>query len=208
MSFHLWLSLFSICLLGAMSPGPSLATVTKHTLAGGRLNGVAAAWAHSLGIGFYAFISVIGLAVVLHKSEALFVTISLLGACYLAYLGWQSLTSKGGIAQTLQSGERVSVRQSAKEGLLISLLNPKIALFFIALFSQFVAVGESHSAKAIVVLTPLLVDGLWYTLITFVLSSSFLLDSLRKNGKRIDQVSGVILLALALRVVWQNVGYF
>ncbi|OBT13515.1 lysine transporter LysE [Vibrio sp. UCD-FRSSP16_10] len=208
MSFHLWLSLFAICLLGAMSPGPSLATVSKHTLAGGRLNGLAAAWAHSIGIGFYAFITVIGLAVVLHKSELLFVTISLAGASYLGYLGWKSLTSKGGIASTLEAGEAVSIATSAKEGLLISLLNPKIALFFIALFSQYVAVGNSISAKATVVITPLLVDGLWYTFITLILSSSMLFERLKKNGRIIDKLSGVILIALALRVVWQNVGYF
>ncbi|GAD79226.1 LysE family translocator [Vibrio ezurae] len=208
MSLHLWFSLFVICLLGAMSPGPSLATVSKHTLAGGRLNGLAAAWAHSFGIAFYAFITVIGLAVVLHKSEALFVSISLLGAAYLAYLGWKSLTSNGGIASTLEAGKAVSVKESAKEGLLISLLNPKIALFFIALFSQFVAVGNSVGAKAIVVATPMLVDGLWYTFITLVLSSPLLFERLKAKGKLIDQLSGIVLIALACRVVWQNVGYF
>ncbi|MFC0173700.1 LysE family translocator [Vibrio comitans] len=207
MSLELWLSLFVICLLGAMSPGPSLATVTKHTLAGGRLNGLAAAWAHSIGIGFYAFITVIGLAVVLHKSEALFVTISLCGAAYLAYLGYKSLTATDGIASTLEKGEAVSIKQSAKEGLLISLLSPKIALFFIALFSQFVAVGESTGAKATVVITPLIVDGLWYTFITLVLSSPIFLERLRNKGKLIDQISGVVLIGLAVRVVWQNVGY-
>jgi threonine/homoserine/homoserine lactone efflux protein len=208
MSFDVWLSLFAICLLGAMSPGPSLAMVTKHTLAGGRLNGLATAWAHAIGIGFYAFITVIGLAVVLHKSEGLFVAISLVGASYLGYLGWLSLNSKGGIAEKLKSGEAVSVWVSAKEGILISLLSPKIALFFIALFSQFVATGHGVSGKAIVVATPLIVDGLWYTLITFLLSSPLLLERLKSRGRLIDQISGVVLIALALRVVWNNVGYF
>ncbi|CAM3955598.1 LysE family translocator [Vibrio neonatus] len=208
MSLHLWLSLFLICLLGAMSPGPSLATVSKHTLAGGRLNGIAAAWAHSCGIAFYAFITVIGLAVVLHKSELLFVSISLLGAAYLAYLGWKSLTSNGGIASTLEAGKPMSVKASAKEGLLISLLNPKIALFFIALFSQFVAEGNSLGSKAIVVMTPMLVDGLWYTFIALILSSPMLFERLKARGKLIDQLSGIVLIALACRVVWQNVGYF
>ncbi|GAD88720.1 MULTISPECIES: LysE family translocator [Vibrio] len=208
MSLHLWLSLFLICLLGAMSPGPSLATVSKHTLAGGRLNGIAAAWAHSCGIAFYAFITVIGLAVVLHKSELLFVSISLLGAAYLAYLGWKSLTSNGGIASTLEAGKPMSIKDSAKEGLLISLLNPKIALFFIALFSQFVAEGNSLGSKAVVVVTPMLVDGLWYTFIALILSSPMLFERLKAKGKLIDQLSGIVLIALACRVVWQNVGYF
>ena len=170
MTFTVWLSLFTICILGAMSPGPSLAMVAKHSLAGGRLNGLAAAWAHAIGIGIYAFITLIGLAVVLQQSPLLFKTISYAGAAYLAYLGYNALRSKGGVAARLESGEQTSIWQSAKEGFLISLLSPKIALFFIALFSQFVAVGDSVAAKGLIVLTPLSVQVLCYTRIPFLLS--------------------------------------
>lgn len=44
MTLTVWLSLFTVCLLGAMSPGPSLAIVAKHSLAGGRIHGLATAW--------------------------------------------------------------------------------------------------------------------------------------------------------------------
>lgn len=201
MTFTVWLSLFTICILGAMSPGPSLAMVAKHSLAGGRKNGLATAWAHAFGIGVYAFITLIGLAVVLHQSPLLFKTISYAGAFYLAYLGLNALRSKGGVAAKLESGESVSVWQSAREGLMISLLSPKIALFFIALFSQFVAVGNEFSSKALIVVTPFVVDGLWYTFITFLLSSPRLLDKLRARAVLIDRLSGVVLIVLALRVV-------
>ncbi|MDW1913468.1 LysE family translocator, partial [Vibrio sp. 707] len=145
MTLTVWLSLFTVCLLGAMSPGPSLAIVAKHALAGGRMNGLATAWAHAFGIGIYAFITLIGLAVVLQQSPMLFKTISLAGAAYLAYLGFNALRSKGGVAAKLESGEETTVLQSAREGFLISILSPKIALFFIALFSQFVALGNDLS---------------------------------------------------------------
>ncbi|MCV5856298.1 LysE family transporter, partial [Escherichia coli] len=83
------------------------------------------------GIGIYAFITLIGLAVVLQQSPMLFKTISLAGAAYLAYLGFNALRSKGGVAAKLESGEETTVLQSAREGFLISILSPKIALFFI-----------------------------------------------------------------------------
>lgn len=51
MTLTVWLSLFTICILGAMSPGPSLAMVAKHSLAGGRKNGFAAAWLMRSGLG-------------------------------------------------------------------------------------------------------------------------------------------------------------
>ncbi|MFB9215757.1 LysE family translocator [Vibrio sinaloensis] len=201
MTLTIWFSLFTICLLGAMSPGPSLAIVAKHSLAGGRINGLATAWAHAIGIGVYAFITLIGLAVVLQQSPLLFKAISYAGAGYLAYLGFNALRSKGGVAAKLESGEQTTVAQSAKEGLLISLLSPKIALFFIALFSQFVAVGDSVAAKGVIVATPLVVDGLWYTLITFLLSSPKVIDKIRARAQLIDQLSGAVLILLAIRVV-------
>ena len=202
MTLTIWISLFLVSLLGAMSPGPSLATVAKHTLSGKRINGIAAAWAHSIGIGIYAFVTVIGLAVVLQQSPMLFKGISYLGAAYLAYLGYGALRSTGGIAAKLESGKQVSIIESAKEGLLISLLNPKIALFFLALFSQFVAVGNDPLDKAIIVITPIIVDGLWYTIISCLLSAPKIVDKLRAQAKWIDRLSGVVLILLAVRVVF------
>ncbi|PMH44525.1 lysine transporter LysE [Vibrio sp. 10N.286.49.B3] len=202
MTFSIWLSLLAVCLLGAMSPGPSLAMVAKHTLAGGRANGLAAAWAHACGIGIYAFITIIGLAVVLQQSPMLFKGISIAGALYLAYLGYGALRSKGGVAAKLESGESVSIWQSAREGFLISLLSPKIAIFFIALFSQFVSAGNDILSQLLIVSTPWLVDGLWYTLITIMLSRPKILEKLRTKAKIIDQLSGVVLIALAIRVLW------
>ncbi|MGY3572332.1 LysE family translocator [Vibrio sp. SCSIO 43135] len=201
MTFTVWLSLFTICILGAMSPGPSLAVVAKHSLAGGRLNGLATAWAHALGIGIYAFITLIGLAVVLQQSPLLFKTISVAGAGYLAYLGFNALRSKGGVAAKLESGEKVSVWQSAREGFFISILSPKIALFFIALFSQFVALGNELSNQMIIVATPLITDGLWYTFITLILSNSKVIDKIRSKAVLIDRLSGLVLIGLAVRVV-------
>ncbi|MDW1501820.1 LysE family translocator, partial [Vibrio sp. YT-19(2023)] len=149
----------------------------------------------------YAFITLIGLAVVLQQSPMLFKTISLAGAAYLAYLGFNALRSKGGVAAKLESGEETTVLQSAREGFLISILSPKIALFFIALFSQFVALGNDLSNQMIIVATPFVVDGLWYTFITLVLSSSRVVDKIRSKAVLIDRLSGVVLMLLALRVV-------
>ena len=201
MTLPIWLSLFTVCLLGAMSPGPSLITVTKHSLAGRKANGLAAAWAHAFGIGVYAFISMVGLAVVFHQLPWLFQVISVAGGAYLAYLGFNALRSKGGIAAKLGAGQAVSVWQSAKEGLLISLLSPKIALFFAALFSPFVADVSSFDGKLLMVATPFVVDGSWYTLVTLLLTNAHILDSLRRHAVLIDRLSGVVLLALAAKIL-------
>ncbi|WP_416351535.1 LysE family translocator [Parashewanella curva] len=185
-----------------MSPGPSLAMVIRHTVSSSRLHGIVCAWAHSLGIGFYALITVLGLAIVLKHSPLLFNSIAVLGAIYLAWLGYKALHSKGGMNDKLAGGEQSSLTQAARDGLAISLFNPKILLFFLALFSQFVQDANAHTSQAIIVLTPLVVDGLWYTLIALVLSHSAILPKLRNNSAMIDKLSGIILIALALRVIF------
>lgn len=201
MSLSIWFSLFTICLLGAMSPGPSLAMVIKHSLAGSRANGLATSWAHATGIGLYALLSMLGLAVIFHQLPLLFLIISYAGAAYLAYLGFNALRSKGGIAAKLESGTRVSLFQSAKEGFLVSILSPKIALFFAALFSPFVAEVHQISGKMLMVATPWLVDGLWYTLIACLLSNARFLEKLRSQAMWIDRLSGLALIFLALYIL-------
>lgn len=201
MTLSIWFSLFLVCLLGAMSPGPSLAMVAKHSLAGGRINGLATAWAHAIGIGFYAMITITGLGVLLEQAPVVFKIITLLGAGYLAYLGWNALRSKGGVVEKLEKGQPTSAWQAAREGLMIALLSPKIMVFFTALFSQFVALADSLANHAVIVLTPLIVDGLWYTLITLLLSSAALLERVRSRAQLIDRLTGVVLIALAIRVV-------
>ncbi|OEF24271.1 LysE family translocator [Vibrio rumoiensis] len=202
MTLSIWLSLLLICLLGAMSPGPSLAMVAKHSLSGGRRHGLATAWAHAFGIGIYALFTILGLAIVLHQFPFIFKAITYAGAAYLAWLGFNAIQSKGGIAERLESGVSCSIFQAAKEGFLISILSPKIAIFFTALFSQFVAISAEASSKAILVFTPFIVDGLWYTLITFMLSSQVLLMKLRSHAHWIDRISGAVLILLAVRVIW------
>ncbi|QIR13736.1 LysE family translocator [Shewanella aestuarii] len=201
MSFSSWLGLLAICCLGAMSPGPSLTMVVRHTLGGSRLHGIVCAWAHSIGIGVYALVTLLGLAAVLKASPLLFNGIALVGALYLAWMGIQALGSKGGMQQKLQAGNKTSMWIAARDGIAISLFNPKILLFFLALFSQFVLAAETIEGKALIVMTPLVMDGLWYSLIAIILSHSAILPKLREKALWIDRLSGLVLIALAIRVI-------
>lgn len=67
MPFEHWLSLFAICLLGAMSPGPSLAVITGITLRAGAGPGYGAALAHGVGVGCYGLLTIAGLAVLIDQ---------------------------------------------------------------------------------------------------------------------------------------------
>ncbi|MDZ7851337.1 MAG: LysE family transporter [Halomonas sp.] len=200
MPLSLWLSLAAVCAMGAMSPGPSLALVLRHTLGGGRLPGVAAALAHALGVGFYALLTVWGLGALIVRFPMLFQAITWGGAAYLAWLGVKALRAgRGGALHA--SAMATSRRQAAREGMLVALGNPKLILFFIALLSQFVTPEMSLVAKALVVLTAMVIDGGWYVLVAVGLSHSRVLPWLQARAHWLNRITGVLLLALALRVV-------
>lgn len=202
MTFTAWLSLLMISLLGAISPGPSLAVVAKNTLGGNKINGILTAWSHALGIGVYAFLTLFGLAIILKENPTLFKIITYAGALYLSWLGFNALLSKGGVAAKLGTGQATGYLESMRNGLMISLLNPKIGLFFLALFSQFIHADVGTLGKAITILTPMCVDGLWYTIIALILSHPRILEGLRSKAIWIDRLTGIVLLLLAARIIW------
>ncbi|CAH0532413.1 Threonine efflux protein [Vibrio stylophorae] len=201
MTGMLWLSLLFVCLLGAMSPGPSLVIVAQHTLASGRKQGVLTAWAHALGIGFYALLTLMGLALLIEAHPTAFRVVSYAGAAYLIWLGIGALRSTHGIGAKLAAGKPAPWYAGMRDGLAISLLSPKIILFFTALFSQFVSPSQGQEGAFLIVMTPWVVDGLWYTLIACLLSHPKFLPWVRRRAVMIDRLSGIILIALALRVL-------
>ncbi|MCV6590582.1 MAG: LysE family translocator [Marinobacterium sp.] len=202
MTLTLWLSILTICVLGAMTPGPSLAVVIRYTVNGSRQHGMAAAVCHALGVGFWALLTIQGLAILLARSPQLFQWLTWAGAAWLAWMGMQALRASASSGKLqVEKIKPVPLWQAGRDGLLISLLNPKLALFFIALFSQFVGHADSMRDQLVMMATAAVVDGLWYVLVALLLSRSAILTRLQRQAHWLDRASGVVLIAVALRVV-------
>lgn len=202
MEFHLWLSLVVICILGALSPGPSLALVIKNTLNGGSDQGYATAISHGLGVALYAAITATGIGVLIVQSPLLFDAIKYSGAAFLLYLGIKALMSKKqNIQFASQSGALDPTINGWRDGFLIAFLNPKLAIFFLALFSQFVDAEAGWMQKAIMTATVGLIDMVWYVVIAFTMSRGPILDKLKANSHIVDKITGSFLILLAARVV-------
>ncbi|MGY0218676.1 LysE family translocator [Endozoicomonadaceae bacterium StTr2] len=202
MSASSWLSLLAVCLLGAVSPGPSLAAVMKSTIQGSRLHGMVTAASHAAGIGLYAFLVAAGIAVVITETPWLFKIMTWGGAAYLAWLGYKSLTSSSSpVTGDQDKAQHLSLSQAALDGFLISFLNPKIAVFFLALFSQFVTRESTLNTQLLMALLATLCDGLWYLLIAAVAGHGSILPVLRRKALLINRICGVLLLAVALRIL-------
>ncbi|WP_111495194.1 LysE family translocator [Marinobacter bohaiensis] len=198
MTLATWLTVVTICILGAMSPGPSLAVVLKQTLSGGRRHGVVAALSHGLGVGLYAFLSIVGLAAVIKASPVAFGLLQWGGALYLAWLGVKGLRARRQAATELPD---VATSGAARDGFLVVFLNPKISIFFIALFSQVVGVDTSFLAKLGYAATAMAIDAGWYLIVAWLFSSPRWLSALQRHTLWFERLFGVILLGLAGRLV-------
>ena len=195
-----WFSLFSVCLLGAMSPGPSLAVVLHSTLRAGSSAGYACAVGHGAGVGLYGLATVSGLAVIITRSPALFLVLQLLGALYLLYLGYRSLRASGvGIPQ--KDPRQAGNKAPALEGFLVAFLNPKLAIFMLALFSQFLRPGADTLERGLMVATVGITDASWYTLVVALTTRGPFLEKLQANDRLISCIFGFILILLAVTVM-------
>ena len=141
-----WIAVAITCLLGAMSPGPSLAIVVNHSRLGGRIVGVCVALSHGLGIGIYALVTAFGLSEIIQRNLQLFYSIQLAGCLFLGYMGVK-LIFKGKTINPHESALASSSKvMAARDGFLIEVLHPKILICFNALFSQFVWTERGYVA--------------------------------------------------------------
>jgi len=182
-----------------MSPGPSLAVVLQQTLRGGRKTGLVAAITHGLAIGLYALLSISGIAVMISASPVLFTGLQWLGAAYLIWLGIKGLRAKAGSDGAL--AKPPTTGSAARDGFLVAFLNPKVAVFFIALFSQVIGVETSWLEKLGYAATAMFIDMAWYMLVALSFSNPRWLGCLKKNVVWLERTFGLILIALAVHLL-------
>lgn len=199
MTIAIWLTVVSICLLGAMSPGPSLAVVLKHTLSGGRQSGIVVAVTHGLGIGLYALLCISGIAVMITTSPVLFTALQWGGAAYLVWMGINGLRAKK--APDAELAAPPTSGNAARDGFLVAFLNPKVAVFFIALFSQVIGSNTDLIARMGYAATAMFIDMGWYAVVAWSFSNPRWLGKLQQNVVWLERAFGVILIALAARIL-------
>lgn len=196
-----------ISVLVIVTPGPDTALTVRNTLLGGRPHGLATALGVSTGQGLWALATSLGLASLLRASEPAFLALKLVGGAYLVYLGAQALVSAWrGRVTAAPPGARVDRPRSLaayRQGLFSNLGNPKMAVFFTTLMPQF---GASFGS--------LLALGLVFSLLTLLWLGAYAIVVTRARavlrGPRIrralDGLSGVVLVALGLRLVVERLG--
>ena len=156
-----------IAVLVTITPGAATANVMRSALRGGWRSGVLTIAGNSLGVVAWGSLSVLGVSALVAASEVAFIVLKVTGACVLVWLGVQSLRHAG---RPLDAG-LARAGHPFRDGLVTSVANPKLAIFFVALFPQFV--GDRGSVLPTTLLMVALVvafDFVWYTTLAVLVS--------------------------------------
>jgi len=190
-----------VCAMGAISPGPSLAVVIRNTISGGRFQGVMTGIGHGIGIGIYAFMAVMGLSSLLINNENIFKTFQLAGAFILLWIAYKMIINK----PLEVSNEKLIRKKGFIEGFMIAFLNPKILVFLVAVFSQFISSDINILERAIIAIMASAIDMAWYVLVALLLAGTSLIDNFRSNAVLIDRSIGAILILFSLFLINQTI---
>jgi threonine/homoserine/homoserine lactone efflux protein len=202
-----WATFFSTAFLINISPGPDMAYMLGQTIAGGRKSGFAAMLGVWGGTVIHIVMAVVGLSGLIVASPLAFTTIKWVGVGYLGWLGMNALMSNVSPFSTDIQHEQKSVGRIFWQGAIVTLLNPKVAIFFIAFLPQFIVVGAGP------IWAQLLLHGFFILLLSALIEPPLILAGeriavkLRDNervGLWLDRSLGAFFIALALRLAFET----
>ena len=198
MTLIFWLQFVAVCIAGAMSPGPSLALIIRNSTKYNRLGGIMSAIGHGLGMGIYAIFAVTGLIIILTTNIYIFKSIQIAGIIFLFIFGILFIIQK---KEELNIENNQNKLNSFLQGFSISILNPKILIWFSAVFSQFVRSDSTFFTNSILVITASAIDCIWYVVVVLIVTSYGLKDFFQKRINAIQKISGTVLVLISILLI-------
>lgn len=198
-----WIGFLSAAILLNLSPGPDIAFILGHTVRSGIRSGFAALFGIWSGACLHVLMAAAGLSAILAASAVAFSTIKWVGAAYLIWLGIQALRSKGEGAWIKEAGKTLPWSRIYRQGILVSLLNPKVAIFFLAFLPQFVVEGAGPVWAQLLLHGSLIIVVAAFIEPPLILLGGRLTEALRRNrsvGLWLDRGLGALLVALGVRL--------
>lgn len=184
----------------SLTPGADTVFILTKSIAGGYRQGIASVAGIVCGLFVHTTLATFGLSVILMTSALSFNIVKIAGAAYLIYLGIMALKSKSSI--NINKENASSFFLVFRQGLFTNLLNPKVALFFLALLPQFVkSNAESPVPFLILGFTFIFIGSLWSLFLVW--ASARISNTLRQSkfSYYLNKAAGVIFIALGLNIL-------
>ncbi|EJZ57968.1 threonine efflux protein [Pseudomonas fluorescens R124] len=191
------------CFALALTPGPDMLLIASRSLSQGRASGFVSLAGIQAGTYCHALAAALGLSQLVATVPAAYDIIRFAGAAYLALLAWKAFTSDVSPLATTETLPATPLLRIFRQGLVTNLLNPKMALFVLALFPQFIDPGKGSLVLQMLVFATILnVIGLLVNGAVIVLASKVgnKLASNARIARRLNQVLGAVFFGLACRL--------
>jgi len=189
-------------LLAVISPGPDFIMIARNSLIYSRRTGIFTAIGLGLGILIHVIYSLVGIGLLISQSIILFNIVKFLGAAYLIYIGYKSLTSKtSSLDLSSQTHKQdISSFEAIKVGFITNVTNPKATLFFLSLFTLVINPNTPFGVKLIMGVEMSIVTALWFMLVAYLISHHLIKSKLGKVQHTAEKFIGVVLIGLGIKV--------
>jgi RhtB (resistance to homoserine/threonine) family protein len=186
-----------------LTPGPDTVYILGRSIAQGREAGIASALGISLGSIFHTCAAALGLSAILATSAIAFGTIKLLGGAYLIFLGVKMIVDRRRQLSLPSNFRRQTTVAAFRQGVLTNILNPKVALFFLAFLPQFIDPASSAKVPAFILLglTFVTTGTIWCLILArFASVFSERLRSSETISQWLNRTAGAIFIFLGVRL--------
>ncbi|PHQ70137.1 MAG: hypothetical protein COB93_06265 [Sneathiella sp.] len=195
------LAFIASALLLAAVPGPDVVYVAMRGLAQGRRAGLVAALGLITGIFVHILLAALGLSAILASSPLLFSIIKYAGALYILYIGWQ--IARAAPLELDGNQQQMPLRQIFRQTVLMNILNPKVALFFLAFLPQFVDTASEHATAHFIFFGFLFQICSLFVMASVGIFAGSISSALRQNefaGLYINRIVGTIVMLLGAAI--------
>ena len=199
MSLITFVQVFIVCLLGAMSPGPSMAVVVNNAIFRGRYNGILTSLGHGIGIAVYATFAVLGLGLIIKTNIFVFNGLKILSIIFLIFIGVKSILNKEKL--NLEKNDAKENTISFLQGFSISILNPKIFVWFVAIYSQFMSANNELIFNIYLVSIAGIIDACWYIILTLAVTTASALSFFQTKLIFLQKAQGLFFLGLGFALL-------
>lgn len=189
-----------VAALLTVTPGAATALVVRSAVSGGRRRALATTIGNSLGVLAWGCFAAMGIAAVVATSAAAFTAVKLVGAVVLVVLGLQSLRGHRKAAQPPPTRGA-----PLRDGLVTSVANPKLAVFFVALFPQFVPAGAPVLPCALLMAAMVVAfDLVWYSTLAYLVARARRAFVEGPWLARVQRLTGAVLIGLGVRLAFER----
>jgi threonine/homoserine/homoserine lactone efflux protein len=179
----------------------------RSAAVGGRRHALACTAGNSIGVLAWAVLAAAGLAAAVATSAAVFTAVKLAGAAVLVVIGLRSLLRRGDAGTPAAPG-RARPRgdgRALRDGLVTSLSNPKLAVFYIALFPQFVPAGSPVLPAALLMAATIVAfDCVWYSALAYAVARARRAFVAGPWARRVERLTGAVLVGLGVRLALER----